>query len=70
MPGEQPNNPMYHAVLELAKIQLEAAFDSFTTDARIPWREIPDNVPKVQHQVWVDALKETLKHHQELLLLS
>jgi hypothetical protein len=54
------------AVLELAKVQLIAAFDSFKTDVRIPWQQIPGNVPKVQHQVWVDALKETLKHHQQI----
>lgn len=61
-----PNDPRYTAVLELAKVHLIAAFDSFKTDERIPWRELQGNVPKVQHQVWVDALKETLKHHQQI----
>jgi hypothetical protein len=31
-----------------------------------PWLQIPGNVSKVQHQVWVDALKETLTHHQQI----
>ena len=64
--AEQPKDPMYDTGLELAKVHLIAAFDSFKTDARIPWRQIRGNVPKVQHQVWVDALKETLKHHQQI----
>jgi hypothetical protein len=64
--AEQPKEPLYDTVLELAKVQLIAAFDSFKTDVRIPWQQIPGNVPKVQHQVWVDALKETLKHHQQI----
>jgi hypothetical protein len=64
--AEQPKDPIYDTVLELAKVQLIAAFDSFKTDVRIPWHQIPGNVPKVQHQVWVDALTETLKHHQQI----
>jgi hypothetical protein len=64
--AEQPKDPMYDTVLELAKVHLIAAFDSFKTDVRIPWQQIPGNVLKVQHQVWVDALKETLKHHQQI----
>jgi hypothetical protein len=64
--AEQPKDPIYDTVLELAKVQLIAAFDSFKTDVRIPWRQIPGNVPKVQHQVWVDALKETLQHHRQI----
>jgi hypothetical protein len=66
MMAEQPKHPLYDAVLDLAKTHLMTAFDSFKTDTRIPWRELPGNVPKVQHQVWADALKETLKHHQQV----
>jgi len=47
-------------------VHLLQAFDAFKADVRIPWREMKGNVPKVQHQVWVDALKETLKHHQQI----
>jgi hypothetical protein len=64
--AEQPKEPLYDTVLELAKGHLIAAFDSFKTDVRIPWRQIPGNVLKVQHQVWVDALKDTLKRHQQI----
>jgi hypothetical protein len=64
--AEESKDPLYYAVLELAKTHLIAAFDAFKRDSRIPWRELPGNVPKVQHQVWVNALEETLKHHQQL----
>ena len=59
-------DPMYDAVFELATAHLLQAFDAFKADVRIPWRDMKGNVPKVQHQVWVDALKETLKHHQQI----
>ena len=64
--AEQPKDPLYDTVLSLAQVHLSAAFDSFKTDERIPCRELRGNVPKVQHQVWVDALNETLKHHQQI----
>jgi hypothetical protein len=68
--ADQQTNPLYAAVLELAKTHLETAFDSFKTDVSIPWRELPGNVPKLQHQLWVQALNETLKRHQLEGLLS
>jgi hypothetical protein len=34
------------------------AFDAFKADVRIPWQAMTGNVPKVQHRIWVDALKE------------
>ena len=64
--AEQPKDPIFDAMLELAKVHLLQAFDAFKADVRIPWRDMKGNVPKVQHQVWVDALKETLKHHQQI----
>ena len=59
-------DPMYDAVFKLAKLHLLQAFDAFKADVRIPWREMTGNVPKVQHRVWVEALKETLTNHQQI----
>jgi len=42
------------------------AFDAFKADVRIPWQEMTGNVPKVQHRICVDALKEALTHHQQI----
>ena len=63
---EQPKNPYYDAVLERAKVHLIAAYNEFKADPAIPWRDMTGNVPKVREQVWVDALKETLAHHQQI----
>ena len=62
--AEQPKTSEYYAMVEVAKVHLVRAFASFKTDKRIPWDEMVGNVPKVSEQVWVDALKETLKHHE------
>ena len=59
-------DPLYDAVFELAKGHLLQAFEAFKADVRIPWQEMTGNVPKVQHRIWVDALKETLTHHQQI----
>jgi len=64
--AEQPKDPIFDAVFELAKAHLLQAFDAFKADVRIPWQEMTGNVPKVQHRIWVDALKETLTHHQQI----
>jgi hypothetical protein len=61
-----PNDPIYDAVLSIAGVHLAAAYDRFHEDSRIPWRELHGNVPKVRAQVWVDALKATLAHAQEI----
>jgi hypothetical protein len=33
---DQPKDPMFDAVLELAKVHLLNAFDEFQTDVRLP----------------------------------
>ena len=60
------NDPGYDAVVSVAGVHLSQAWDAFRTDGRIPWRDLPGNVPKVQHQVWVDALEAALKHHKTI----
>jgi len=60
------NDPGY-AVLSLAGVHLQSAWDNFCTDPKgLPWRQLAGNSPKVRAQVWVDALKEALAHHQEI----
>jgi hypothetical protein len=61
-----PNDPRYDAVLSIAKVHLAQAFEAFRTDGQIPWRDLEGNVPKVRAQVWVDALKDALQHHQQI----
>lgn len=60
------NDPKYDAVLDLAGVHLESAYDAFRQDERIPWRDLPGNAPKVREQVWVDALKQALANHQRI----
>lgn len=60
------NDPKYDAVLSLASVHLQRAYDAFHEDRRIPWRDLPGNVPKVRAQVWVDALKKALAHHEAI----
>jgi hypothetical protein len=50
-------DPLYDAVSELAKGHLLQAFVAFKADVRIPWQEMTGNVPKVQHRIWVGALR-------------
>jgi hypothetical protein len=64
--ADQPKDPHYDAVVERAKAHLIAAYESFKRDDAIRWGELPGNVPKVREQVWVDALKETMAHHQQI----
>jgi len=61
-----PNDPFYDAALSLAGVHLTKAHSDFSTDPKIPWREIPGNAPKVRAQVWVDALKQALAHHEQI----
>jgi hypothetical protein len=63
---EQPKHRDYDATLERAKIHLIAAYEQFKADAAIRWDEMTGNVPKVREQVWVDALKETIVHHERI----
>lgn len=42
------------------------AYSAFKDDKRIPWRTLPGNVPRERERVWVDALKEALKHHEQI----
>lgn len=62
----QPKEPRYDAVLERAKVHLITAWEAFRADPALRWDERTGDVPKVQSQVWVDALKETLAHHQQI----
>jgi hypothetical protein len=64
--ADQPKDPMYYTLLELAKLQIVAAFEAFKRDERIPWAGMAGSVPKVQHQVFVDALKESVTHHEQI----
>jgi hypothetical protein len=61
-----PDDPSYEALLEVAKVHLAIAYGQFTTDTRIPWDRMNGNVPKVREQLWVDALKTTLEHHERI----
>jgi hypothetical protein len=60
------NDPRYDVALEVAKVHLRQAWEAFRADARIPWRDLPGTPPKVQAQVWVDALKDALEHHRQI----
>ena len=43
------NEPGYDAVLSLAGVHLQKAWDNFCTDPKgLPWRELPGNSPKVR----------------------
>ena len=64
--AEQPKDPMYDSLLEIAKLQVIAAFQAFKTDERIPWAGMVGNVTKVQHQAFVDARKEPVRHHEQI----
>ena len=52
------NDPKYDAALDLAKVHLLGAFEAFKADQRIPWSELPGNVPKVARPTpgWLDAV--------------
>jgi hypothetical protein len=58
--------PRYDAALQVAKVQLQQAWEAFRTDERIPWRDLRGNVTKVQARVWVDALRDALEHHRQI----
>ena len=60
------NDPNYDLALEIAKVHLQQAWQAFRADERISWRHLPGNVPKVQAQVWVDALRDALEHHKQI----
>jgi hypothetical protein len=68
--AEQPKDPIYDAMLERAKVHVVLAFDAFKEDSAIPWDRMHGNVPKVRYQIWVDALKESLKHYEQLERLT
>ena len=61
-----PNDPGYDAILSIAGDHLREAYDRFHEDPRVPWRGLSGNVSKVRAQVWVDALKEALAHHEQI----
>jgi hypothetical protein len=60
------SDPRYDAALEVAKVYLRQAWETFRADERIPWSDLPGTLPKVQAQVWVDALKDALEHHRQI----
>jgi hypothetical protein len=61
-----PNDPYYDAMLGLAEVHILKAFEAFSHDAAVPWDELTGNVPKVRHQVFVDALKKAVAHHEQI----
>jgi len=61
-----PNDPVYNAVLSTAGVRLRQARDAFREDPRVLWKDLGDNVRKVQAQAGVAALKETTAHHKEI----
>ena len=60
----------YDAVLSRAQAHLSYAWQAFCDDPAISWREIPGDVPRERTRVWVDALKKTLAHHEQVERLS
>ena len=60
------NDLIYDAVLSRAMIHMQQARDAFRDDPAIPWREIDGNVPRGRTKAWVDALKQTLNHHEQI----
>ena len=67
---EQPKHPIYDAMLERAKVHIIGAYEQFKNDDAIPWGQMTGNVPKVRYQVFVDALKESLAHYEQLEKLT
>ena len=65
MPND-PNDPIYDAVVIRATVHLQAAWDAFQDDPAMPWREIKGNAPKARVRAWVDALKQELAHRQQI----
>lgn len=61
-----PNDSHYDAMVGLAEVHLVNAFEAFSHDDAVAWRELTGNVTKVQHQVWVDAMKKAVEHHERL----
>jgi len=60
------NDPVYDAVIERAKVHLHTAWDAFCDDPALNWRNRPGNAPKARARAWVDALKATLKHFEDI----
>jgi hypothetical protein len=60
------NDPLYDAVLNLARAHLARAWDAFCEDPALPWREVSGNAPRERVRVWVDARKQALEHHERL----
>jgi hypothetical protein len=60
------NDPRYAVAVQAAKVHLRQAWETFRADERISWSDLPGTLPKVQAQVWVDALKDALEHHRQI----
>ena len=63
-PGEMSTD--YSAVLSLAGVHLQRAWDAFCEDPLMPWREIGGRAPRERTKVWVDALRQALAHHEQI----
>ena len=61
-----PNHPLYDTLLELAKVHLAVAHDAFANDERIPWHDIQGNVLRERTRVWIDAMKATIQHYEQI----
>ena len=60
------NDPIYYAVVERAMVHLESAYDKFSEDEKIQWRQLTGSVPLARERAWIDALKQSLEHHEKL----
>jgi hypothetical protein len=59
------NDLIYDAVLSRAMVHMQA-WDAFRDDPTMPWRAIAGNVPRERTKAWVDALKQTLNHQEQI----
>ena len=62
--AEPPKDPLYYAARS-REGPLECGIRVVRDRHKIPWHELPGNVPQVQTLLWVGALKETLKRHEQ-----
>ena len=61
-----PNDPIYDAVLERAKVHLAMAYQKFSADEAIQWRQMTGNAPLARERVWIDALRQSLEHQEKV----
>ena len=60
------SNALYDAVVRRAMRHLAMAYQNFSADEELQWRQMAGNVALARERAWIDALRQSLEYHEKV----